>query len=309
MVKREEKALLAKAFIKKKKKDHDPSNGRGRGQGCGRGRGQKNPQNSSSSEEDEDEKPKDKLKVACYNCQGKGHFANECRKPKKEKPKKDSQEIAHLAKEEKETTLLMAIENLDEVLLQGISQCDLSKGMWYLDTCASGHMTGGRELICDLDNSYKGTVRFGDGSKISIERKGKIILNSKDNTHITLKNVLYTPSLKANILSLGRLDEEGYDIRLHKGFLNIYDNRGFLLNDVQRSSGRLYPLKLDIIEHCLQISEDRTWLWHKRYGHLNLASLKILSSQNLVKGRPTIHKRGELCSSFITSKQARKSFP
>ena len=52
----------------------------------------------------------------------------------------------------------MAIETLDEILLQGISQCDLSKGMWYLDTGASGHMTGGRELICDLDDSYKGTV-------------------------------------------------------------------------------------------------------------------------------------------------------
>ena len=31
MVKREEKSLLAKAFIKEKKKDHDPSNGRGCG--------------------------------------------------------------------------------------------------------------------------------------------------------------------------------------------------------------------------------------------------------------------------------------
>ena len=177
----------------------------------------------------------------------------------------------------------MAIETLDEILLQGISQCDLSKGMWYLDTGASGHMIGGRELICDLDDSYKGTIRFRDGSKISIKGKGKIILNSKDNTHITLKNVLYTSSLKANILSLGRLDEEGYDIRLHKGFLTIHDDRGFLLTKVQRSLGRLYPLKLDI-------SEDRTWLWHKRYGHLNLASLKILSSQNLAKGLPTIHK-------------------
>ena len=43
MVKREEKALLAKAFIKEKKKDHDPSNGRGCGQGRGRGRGRNNP--------------------------------------------------------------------------------------------------------------------------------------------------------------------------------------------------------------------------------------------------------------------------
>ena len=122
----------------------------------------------------------------------------------------------------------MAIEASNKILLQGISQCDLNKGMRYLDTCASGHMTGGKDLIYDIDDSCKGTVRSRDGSRISIEGKGKIVLNSKDDTHIILKNVFYTPSLKANILSLGRLDEEGYDIRLHKGFLNIHDDRGIL---------------------------------------------------------------------------------
>ena len=52
----------------------------------------------------------------------------------------------------------MARETSDEILLQGISQCDLSKGMWYLDTGISGHMKRGRELIYDLDDSYKGIV-------------------------------------------------------------------------------------------------------------------------------------------------------
>ena len=74
LVKREEKALLAKAFIKDKK-DFDSSNGRG----PGRGRGQ---YNSRKTEEDEEEKPKDKFKITWYNYQGKGHFSNECRKPK-----------------------------------------------------------------------------------------------------------------------------------------------------------------------------------------------------------------------------------
>ena len=202
----------------------------------------------------------------------------------------------------------MVIERSDEIFLQDVSQCDLSKGMWYLDTGASGHMTGGKELIYDLDYSYKGIVRYGDGSRISIEGRGKIILNSKDNTQITLENVLYTPSLKANIVSLGRLDEEGYDISLHKGFLTIYDDRGFVLTKVQRNSRRLYLLKLDIVEYCLHIGEHLTWLWHKRYGHLNFASLKILSSQDMVKGIPKIHRREDLCSSCVTSKQPRISF-
>ena len=59
------------------------------------------------------------------------------------KTKKNSQEKAHLAEEEKEATLLMAIEASNKILLQGVSQCDLSKGMWYLDIGASGHITGG----------------------------------------------------------------------------------------------------------------------------------------------------------------------
>ena len=47
----------------------------------------------------------------------------------------------------------MAIEGSDEILLQGVSQCDLNKGMRYLDTSASGHMTGGKYFIYDLDDS------------------------------------------------------------------------------------------------------------------------------------------------------------
>ena len=54
--------------------------------------------------------------------------------------------------------------------------------MWYLDIGARGHMTRGQELIYDLDDSYKGTFKFGIGLRISIEGRGKIILHSKGNT-------------------------------------------------------------------------------------------------------------------------------
>ena len=77
--------------------------------------------------------------------------------------------------------------------------------MWYLDTRASGHMTREKNLIFDHSESHKGIVRFGDGSRISIEGYGKILLNSKDYTYIILKIVLYTPTLKANKLSLVEL--------------------------------------------------------------------------------------------------------
>ena len=94
--KREDKALLAKAFIKDK--DYDFSNGRGHGRGCSKGRDETK---IRAMKMEKIKKPKDKSKVTRYNCQGKGHFANECRKPKKERHKKDAQEKGHLVEEEK----------------------------------------------------------------------------------------------------------------------------------------------------------------------------------------------------------------
>ena len=103
-------------------------------------------------------------------------------------------------------------------------------------------------------------------------------MNSKGNTQITLTNVLYTPKLKANILSLGCLDEQACQITLGKGVLIIRDENGRLLTTIKQSSGRLYLLKHHIMENGLQIREDTTWKWHQRY----FDSLISLSAKNMV---------------------------
>ena len=81
------------------------------------------------------------------------------------------------------------------------------------------------------------------------------------------------------------------------------------MTKVQRNSSRLYSLKLDIVKICFYITKELTWLWHKRYGHLNFASLKSLSSQDMVKGLPKIYKREDLCSNCVALKRARALFP
>ena len=109
----------------------------------------------------------------------------------------------------------MAYQELHEILLEGISQCYLSTSMWYLDTGASGHMTSEKDLIIDQYELYKGRVRFGDVSNIFIEGRGKILLKSRYNSIMTLKNMVYIQSLRANILNLSRLEEECYVIHKH----------------------------------------------------------------------------------------------
>ena len=80
---------------------------------------------------------------------------------------------------------------------------------WYLDTGATHHMTGRRELFTDLDTSSRGTVRFGDESKVEIHGVGSIIFEAKTGEHRVLHGVYYIPALRNSIMSLGRLDEGG----------------------------------------------------------------------------------------------------
>ncbi|CAA6662757.1 unnamed protein product [Spirodela intermedia] len=160
----EEKALLARALGKNKKKDSSNSSqargkgrGRGRGRGCGRGRAREMMIENS----DDNERPRDKSLVTCYNCQKKGHYANECRFPRKEKPKVGKEKAIIAEENSSDNSLLMAFEDSD-VLLQGISQFELMNDMWSLDMGATSHMTSESTLFFELDESYKEGVRFGD---------------------------------------------------------------------------------------------------------------------------------------------------
>ena len=46
---------------------------------------------------------------------------------------------------------------------------------WYLDSGTSNHMMGSKEAFSKLDGNRTGTVKFGDGSRVAIQRHGTII--------------------------------------------------------------------------------------------------------------------------------------
>ena len=125
-----------------------------------------------------------------------------------------------------------------------------------------------------------------------------------------LCNVLFVPQLEENILSLGRLDEEGYRMIMGEGKLTIFNPNYQLFADVHRSEGPLYLLKLNIIDQCM-LSEEHSedWLWHSRFGHLSFHTLKEMSNKKLVEGLPPVHVPSKLCTNCIAGKHHRMSFP
>ena len=140
------------------------------------------------------------------------------------------------------------VEEASELLLHGSEGALSDPSLWYLDTGATNHMTGCRNFFCDLDESASGYVKFGDNLRIQIKGQGNIEITRKDGDILRLLNVLYVPDLAVNILSLGRLDEEGCRMTMAGGKLTIFDHNGRLVAEMQRSEGRLYLLKLNVVD-------------------------------------------------------------
>ena len=72
----------------------------------------------------------------------------------------------------------------------------------------------------------------------------------------------------------------------------------------------MFPLEIhhDTPRCLTAIIDDKDWLWHLRYGHLNLEGLKQLGSKKMVKGLLNIHHPNVMYESRVLSKQHRNSF-
>jgi hypothetical protein len=85
---------------------------------------------------------------------------------------------------------------------------------WYLDSGVTHHMTGRQEFFADLNTDIRGTVRFGDASKVEIKGVGSIVFQAKTGEQRVLHGVYFIPALKNSILSLDSLMKEGPRLRL-----------------------------------------------------------------------------------------------
>jgi len=239
----------------------------------------------------------DKSQIKCYNCDKFGHFASECRSTSNK-----VLERSNFAKEEEEYSTLLLAQKEDA--------CGDSN-TWYLDTGASNHMCGRRNMFTELDELVSGNIHFGDESKILVKGKGKISICLKNGKHDFISNVYYVPNMKSNILSLGQLLEKGYDIHMKDHSLLMKDAKGNLVAKVEMSKNRMFPLHIsnDIAKCLKSCYKDSSWLWHLRFGHLNFGGLKLLKNKNMVKGLPQIDHMNQLCEGCLFGKQPRKSFP
>ena len=84
-----------------------------------------------------------------------------------------------------------------------------NKDVWYVDSGFSTHMTRDRNKFVSLKEKKDRTMSFGNDGSSNVIGSGTIILGSKD---ALAKNVLLVENMNHNLLSVGKMCDQGHTI-------------------------------------------------------------------------------------------------
>ena len=98
-----------------------------------------------------------------------------------------------------------------------IFSCVCQNLEWVIDTGASYHATPQREFFVTYSSKYFDVIKMGNYGTIDIIGMGDIHIKTNFDYKLVLKDVRHVVDLRLNLISVGRLDDEDYDSRFHRG--------------------------------------------------------------------------------------------
>ncbi|CAL2278968.1 unnamed protein product [Prunus armeniaca] len=218
-------------------------------------------------------------KPKCHGCGKPGHMIRDCY------GHKNVQRVNYANQEEDCGTLFYVCNAATDVKVNH---------SWYIDSGCSNHMTGDEGLLVNIQRNLSSKVKMGTGEVVPVAGKGTLVIKTKlGKKHI--HEVMLVPGLEENLLSVGQMMEHGYHLVFGGNVVSVYDNQSLenLIVKVQMTNNRCFPLTMmpaselvlkASVTYCLQT-------WHKRLGHLNERSIKLLENQGMVHGLPHLEQK------------------
>ncbi|KAJ0494593.1 putative RNA-directed DNA polymerase [Helianthus annuus] len=252
--------------------------GRGRKKERGSNRGR-----SKSRGKRGNSKPrKERQDIKCWNCNENGHFRSQCTKSSI-----DQKEIA---------------SDLDDALICCVEDTVES---WIIDSGASFHAISSSRKMKNLRLGNFGQVRLANDKMLDITGIGDIDLKTSLGTVWTLKNVRVIPELKRMLISIGQLDDQGYDVHFGGGQWRVV--KGNMVIAKGKKQGTLYMVEVPAGNaNTVAKGPSPSSVWHQRLGHMGEKGMKMLVARGKL---PELKKvKSEFCEPCVFGKKKKVSF-
>ncbi|KAL6323545.1 hypothetical protein AAG906_039125 [Vitis piasezkii] len=226
--------------------------------------------------------------VECHYCHLKGHIKKYCRQLKrdmkqgkvKEKKNDNGGENDQVA-----TTTSDFLIVYDSDVVNFACQ----ETSWVIDSGASIHATPRKDFFTSYTSSDFGSVRMGNDGSAKAIGMGDVRLETSNGTMLTLKNVKHIPDIRMNLISTGKLDDEGFCNTFRDSQWKL--TRGSMVIAKGNKSSSLYLMQARVID-SVSMQVD--------LGHMSEKGLMILAKKNLLSGM----KKGSLkrCAHCLAGK-------
>lgn len=235
-----------------------------------------------------------KGKPQCNYCRRFGHIEKDCRFK--------NYENANFTKEKEDI-------KEEQIFYACHSSLHEDNKAWYIDSGCSNHMCEDKDIFVQIDTTINPKVRMGNGTVAEAKGKGTVAINTKSGVKY-IRDVLLVPDLKENLLSVGQLQEHGYCLVFEDNMCRIFEkkNKNQAIAEVKMERNRNFPLIFNYNALKAEV-EDQSWLWHKRYCHLNFQGLKLLKERNMVDGLPELQNEKNPCEGCIMGKHHKMPYP
>lgn len=234
----------------------------------------------------------DKKGPRCFNCNKYGHLSKNCWHKKTNNNKKTDKDTGYVAAFSASTAN--------------------DSNSWHVDSGASMHMTMHRDWLTDITASPVPSIRIANNKELKVECCGNVCIKVKahdGNTDlIQVRNVLFVPELKTNLLSVSKIIQSGCKVIFNESGCQIYNPSNKLVAQARLINATYLLNTYQEMQVMMAKADDDTYLWHQRMGHLNFQSLnKIPNCTEGVKLSPGLEN--SICVTCLEGKQTRKPFP
>ncbi|KAG6399745.1 hypothetical protein SASPL_141228 [Salvia splendens] len=178
---------------------------------------------------------------------------------------------------------------------------------WVGDSSAAVYVTPRREFFS--------TYTVGDFSPLRTSNNGLAKVAGIENIHFKVKNgstvllrdVRHAPDVRLNLISIGRLDCDGYGNNFVDGKWKI-SIWSLILAKSSKLKENLYMLEASVSDDSVNVvgKQCSLELWHKRLSHISAKGLETLVKKNVLPGAQS--SSFEKCSHCLEGKHNRVSF-